>query len=93
MKNPNEHHPIQPQVAAQMNAFGAILDELLNGNKKGLDREWGWALMVFPFGAGDDHRSNYISNANRDDMISTMKEFIARAEGRMTHEYHERKPT
>ena len=39
--------------------------------------------LVFPFGQPNGkHRANYLSNANREDMLATMKEFIARAEGR-----------
>lgn len=68
---------------AQMNALGRAIDEIFNGKDVPPEKkEWGFALLVFRFGQGDDHRSNYLSNANREDMIATMKEFIARAEGR-----------
>lgn len=40
---------------------------------------YGFALFIFPFGLGF---MSCISNANRDDMLAAMKEFIARAEGR-----------
>lgn len=36
---------------------------------------WGWIILTFPFGA--DGRMNYISNAERADVIRTMYEFIA----------------
>jgi hypothetical protein len=39
-------------------------------------------LLVFPYGQVSDGRVNYISNgANRRDIISLMKEMIARFEG------------
>jgi hypothetical protein len=41
----------------------------------------GVALLVFEF--GHTGRVNFISNADRSDMIAAMKEFIARNEGRV----------
>lgn len=74
-----KEQPVEPKYREQMNELGRLINEFFNpdGNKK-----TGFALFVFPFGQGDDHRSNYISNANREDMLATLKEFIARAEGR-----------
>jgi hypothetical protein len=46
------------------------------------DHQPGFALLIFKFGQGADHRCNYVSNAEREDMLATMKEFIAHAEGR-----------
>jgi len=39
-----------------------------------------FALLIFEFGA-EKGQSDYISNADRKDMITAMKEFIAQAEG------------
>ena len=80
----NTHGPIQKKYHAQMNALAQTLDELFNGDAKGKDRTVGFALLIFEFGAGD--RCNYISNASRPEMISAMKEFIARNEGRYADE-------
>lgn len=77
-----QEQPIEPAFREQMNQLGHFLDETFNGDLKRGERKVGFALLVFKFGSGDDHRSNYISNANREDMLATMKEFIARAEGR-----------
>lgn len=44
---------------------------------------------VFPFGLSGDpavDRLNYMSNADRRDMLTAMKEFIARSEGRHAEE-------
>lgn len=76
-----DHQPIQPEVREQMNAIGNAVNDFLNGDAAPGDRKWGFALLVFPFGTGDDHRSNYLSNADRETMLATLKEFIARAEG------------
>ncbi len=74
--------PIQPEYNRLMNAIAKVLDETLNGNKKGKDRKNGFILMIFPFdevhGGG---RTNYISNANRADVVTMLKEQIKRFEG------------
>jgi hypothetical protein len=64
-----------------MVAVAQALDELFNGDAKGKDRATGFVLLVFPF---NDHggRANYISNgADRRDIVTLMKEQIARFEG------------
>ena len=72
--------PIQDQYHKVMNDIGRILEGAINPNGEKVN---GFALLMFPFGQPDNpHRCNYISNANREDMLATMKEFIARAEGR-----------
>jgi|GEM_PF-2509148 len=61
--------PIQADLVERMNALAFLLEEeALPG--------WGFALLVFPF--GKEGRMNYISNAERSDMVKAMKEFIAR---------------
>jgi hypothetical protein len=40
----------------------------------------GFALLIFEW--GPDGMLSWISNAERDDMIATMKDFIAASEGR-----------
>lgn len=56
-----------------MQVLGKTLDEVLEG--------CGFALLVFEF--DKPAAVNYISNAERPDMLLAMKEFIARSEGRM----------
>ena len=74
-----DHQPIQPEYFQVMNEIGHLVADAINPD--GVRRN-GFALLVFPFGQpNDQHRCNYISNAVREDMIATMKEFIARAEG------------
>ena len=67
-----------------MNKIARGLDEILNGDAKGDDRETGFVLLVFPYEADKtkDPRCNYISNgADRKDIVCLMKEMIARFEG------------
>lgn len=72
--------PIEPEYIKRMKAIASVLDETFNGEAKGKDRKTGFVLLVFPF---DDHegRTNYISNADRKDVVTMMKEQIKRFEG------------
>jgi hypothetical protein len=73
--------PVEAKYAEKMTAVAAAIDELFNGDKHGDEREVGFVLIVFPFG---DHegRCNYMSNgADRRDIVTLMKEMIARFEG------------
>lgn len=76
--------PIQQRYRETMNAIAGALDDVLNEGKAGAERETGFVLLVYPFGnlAGGDARCNYISNgADRKDVVTLMKEMIARFEG------------
>lgn len=65
-----------------MNGVAKALDVAFNGTKTGPDRETGFVLLVFPFGDKEGERCNFISNgADRKDVVSLMKEMIARFEG------------
>lgn len=76
--------PIQEEYHLTMNAIAEALDRTFNGDKHGNDRPTGFVLMVYPFDNFDkgDSRCNYISNgADRRDIVTLMKEMIARFEG------------
>ena len=66
--------PIETQYRENMNALASGISSILGPGV-------GFALLVFPLGSAPDGRVNYISNAQRKDMLVAMKEFIARAEG------------
>lgn len=72
--------PIEPKFLKMMNETAKALDELFNGDKKGKDRKTGFVLLVFPF-EGREGRANYISNAERSDVLTLLKEQLARFEG------------
>jgi hypothetical protein len=72
--------PIEPKHHQTMNALAGALDEMFNGDARGPDRKTGFILMVFPFG-NTDGRANYISNAERADVVTMLKEQLARFEG------------
>lgn len=72
--------PVEAAYHDKMVAIIETIDELFNGNARGKDKKTGIVLMVFPF--GNEGRCNYISNgADRRDIITLMKEMIARFEG------------
>ena len=70
--------PIEPKLAALMNHLGSILDDALEECNDG--KRMGFALFVFDFGKGG--RMNYISNANRGDVVAALREAIASLEVR-----------
>jgi hypothetical protein len=73
--------PVEEEHHAKMVATVQALDELYNGRVGGPGRKFGFVLMVFPFD-GFDGRCNYMSNgADREDIVTLMKEMIARFEG------------
>ena len=77
--------PIQEKYREEMRAIAQALDDVLNAGLKGDARKCGFMLLMFDFGTTPtSDRINYISNCNRTDAITSMKEFIARAEGRIT---------
>ena len=85
MNNGEREQPIELDMEDVMREIGHLLGLAIRESGE----NYGFALFVFPFGQGDGHRISYISNAQRADMLATLKEFIARAEGR----YAEQKGT
>lgn len=81
IKNSLGDAPIESQHRDNMAAIARGLDAILNGDAQGQDRKTGFVLLVFPFG-NTDGRCNYISNgADRRDIVTLMREQIARFEG------------
>lgn len=58
--------PVPPEVKTSLRAIGKVIDEALPDG-------WGFALLVFTFGGGT---MTYISNADRQDMLKAMQEFL-----------------
>jgi hypothetical protein len=78
----NVSGPIEDRYRAQMNALAAVLDDELND--KDTPRKTGFVLLLFDFGEPKAaSRMNYISNAERADMLVALHELLANFEGRM----------
>ncbi|MEY9428115.1 hypothetical protein ABH975_003430 [Bradyrhizobium ottawaense] len=73
--------PLDEIHAEKMQRIARRLDHIFNGNKRGSDRDWGFALMLFPFN-GMPGNCNYISNGNRAQMIELLKEQVKRFEAK-----------
>lgn len=63
-----------------MRGVAKAVDQALNGSNG--SKEYGFAILIFPFGATEDGRVNYVSNAERRDMIAALKEITAHFEGK-----------
>jgi hypothetical protein len=75
--------PIQSEYYHEMNALAEGIDKIFNGPKlPGVKPKVGFILLTAEFGKIDGGRVNYISNGNREDMLSMLREYLARAEGR-----------
>ena len=68
---------INPTMTPEVKAAGERLAKIIDA---ALPPGHGFALLIFEW--GDQGNLSWISNAQRDDMIATMKDFIARHEGR-----------
>lgn len=66
-----------------MQVLAVNIDGFLNGRDKGkiTRRTIGFALLVFPFDGPHGARTNWVSNAQRADMVIALKEIVARFEG------------
>lgn len=75
--------PIQQAYRDRMRALADVLDDQFNGPRRGAARKVGFVLLVFPFGSDpkDGHRTNYISNAPREDVLLMLKEQVRYFEG------------
>lgn len=72
--------PIQEKYLELMNALAHGIDEVLNGEAGAKNKDTGFVLLVFPF-EGHEGRCNYISNAQRADIVVLLKEQLSRFEG------------
>jgi hypothetical protein len=73
--------PIEDEYRDMMNGIARALDDTFNEGLRGKERKTGFVLLVFPFGEKEG-RCNYISNgADRQDVVTMLKEQIARFEG------------
>jgi hypothetical protein len=70
--------PIEPKYREWMNDFARSIDKFLNGDAA--TKRTGFVVLMFDF--GDNSRMNYISNAQREDMLPALRELLAHFEGR-----------
>lgn len=75
------HGPIEGAQRQMMNDLAEGLDKIFNGCATGKDKKIAFVLLTAKFGDIVEGRVNYISNGERDDMVSMLKELLARFEG------------
>lgn len=68
------------QTEEFLRGMARAMDQMLNGQQPAA-KATGFVLLVFPFGGPEGARVNYVSNADRRDMIAALKEITARLEG------------
>jgi hypothetical protein len=68
-----------------MQGLASGIDSVLNGNAKGEAKKYGFVLLVAEFGNTEGGQVNWVSNGERESMLTMTREYLARAEGR----YHE----
>lgn len=56
--------------------IAASLDNAFNGSRR--PKPTGFVLLTFPFNGAPGNRVNYISNANRADVVAALEEIVAR---------------
>lgn len=87
-KCPDGEFPIQEDLVKQMNELGHVLCETFNpGLHPKRDKgkmKFGFALLVFEF-KNKDGLMNYISNADRVDMIQALRNFIRQNQKSLPH--------
>lgn len=71
--------PISPQYRQRMQDLARWIDNGLNVDGQ---KTLAFVLLVAEFGKAEGGRVNYVSNAERADVLAMMREYIARAEGR-----------
>ena len=74
VKNGAQHQMYTEEI---MRALGSGISDALG---KTIGKDYGFTLLVFPFGR--EGISNYISNANRAEIISMLRETADRLEAR-----------
>lgn len=75
MKDPFRMEVRNPELENLLGEIGAIL-KIACEQHSSTERKYGFALLLFDFGEGGD--LFYTSNAQREDMVRLMQEFIAK---------------
>lgn len=67
--------PVEERYQKQLYAIGNAIDKFLNPSEDGF-KKIGFVILMFSFDNKQEDRMNYLSNAQRGDVIRAMKEFI-----------------
>jgi hypothetical protein len=78
--------PIEQKYRETMKDLANFIDAAFNGPVAKKDRKTGFVLLTFDF--GDKGHCNYISNANREDVVVLLREQLRHFEGAPEVEGH-----
>jgi hypothetical protein len=70
--------PIEAEYSAKMKFLERNIDRFFNGGLQGKDRKIGFCLMVYMTDQAE--RANYVSNAERAEIVVALKAQLARLE-------------
>lgn len=87
-----QEQPIEPALRELMRDIGRVIGGAINQHTASTGEQYGFALLMFGLAGDEKSRMNYISNARREDLLTALKEFIARAEGRYDGDFTKRRP-
>lgn len=71
--------PVEKEFIERMKAVAIGIDQYLNA--PGVPKEIGFVVLMFKFGETQGGRMNYMSNANRADVINALTEQLAYFKG------------
>jgi hypothetical protein len=77
-----KEQPIEESVREVMNDIARMIGGALAEATQNSREQYGFALLMFGLSGNEECRMSYIASVNRQDMLTAMKEFIARNEGR-----------
>ena len=79
MENDNNLEKEQFKVKARLHNIAKNIDDRLPDG-------FGFCLLTFPFGEQKNGEIMYVSNANREDIVKAMKEWIDRTENNFAND-------
>jgi hypothetical protein len=78
-REPYPDEIVDPAYRAMLTGVARAIDEMLNGKNHENPKQHGFIIAMFAL--GDTSRFNYMSNCNREDIVTLLKEMTARFEG------------
>jgi hypothetical protein len=74
----------EAMLTARLEFACVVLDKLFNADAEGDDREWGFTLLVFPFGTTHHGRAAFMSNRLKpEEAVAVWRAMIDTIEGRV----------
>jgi hypothetical protein len=72
-----QEEPAEDSIRPMLNGLGRAIADLLRQHNQTTGDHYAFCLLMFQTGTSNG-RMNYLSNANREDMLDSMAEFLER---------------